>query len=298
MRVLVSGSTGLIGSSLVSFLKARGHEVVPLVRSKKDAAGGGIYWNPQTGDLDKDQFEDFDAVIHLAGENLANGRWTKKRKERIFLSRCRDTWLLSQVLIRLYRPPKSFISASATGFYGNRGGELLTEESRPGKGFLADLCVKWESATEAIQNRGSRVVIPRFGVVLSSKGGMLARLTPLVKMGLGSYIGCGEQLLSWIALEDLVGALYHLLVKEECSGLFNCVSPQPVTQREFIDALARHFHKKVRFRLPAQLVKLIFGEMADDLFLTSQKVSCERLLAAGYTFRLPSINEALSLISV
>ncbi len=248
---------------------------------------------PMLGRINKADFEGFDAVIHLAGGGIADRRWTKKRKEQLFLSRCRDTWLLSQVLCRLYRPPKTMICASAIGFYGNRGDEELTEESGPGTGFLADLCQKWEEATLAIDNRGTRVVHCRFGAVLGTKGGALKKLLTPYRLGLGGKLGSGNQFFSWIAIDDLVGAAYHCLMNDTLSGPVNFVAPQAVRQREFAKLLAKKLGRPAFCRVPAPLLKLILGEMAEEMLLSSQRVVPKKLLALGYRFRYPDLKAAL-----
>lgn len=292
MRILLSGSSGLIGSHLRAFLKEKGHEVVRLVRSHEDAKDA-VYWDPVQGLFRKEDFEGFDAVIHLAGAGIAKGRWTKKTKEQLFLSRCRDTWLLSQVLVRLYRPPKTLLCASAVGFYGDRGDEDLSEESLQGQGFLADLCGKWEKATEAIENRGTRVVHTRFGAVLSEKGGMLKKMLGPFLFGLGGKMGSGKQWISWIAIEDLLGAFDHCLKKEEISGPVNFTSPHPVTQGEFARVLAQKLRRPAFFHLPKWLLMLLFGEMAKEALLSSQKVKPEVLLKTGYQFQCRDLKAAL-----
>lgn len=282
-RILLSGSQGFVGKALKSFLQDAGHTVICLKRSvmpKKEA--GSIFWDPSTGRLVKDDFERFDAVIHLAGENIAKGRWTKKRKDRIFQSRVRDTWLLSQVLLRLCSPPKTVICASAIGYYGDRGIEMLNEKSPAGCGFLADLCKKWEEALDGIKNRGSRVVHARFGIILGREGGMLKKIPPLI-------LGKEEQIISWIALEDVLGALYHCLALPEIEGPVNFTSPYPVTQLEFVNTI----HKKAYFHIPSWLLKLFLGEMAKELLLSSTLAYPEVLMKTGYRFRCPNLREVI-----
>lgn len=289
MRILISGSHGFIGGASTALLKGQGHEVFQLVRKRKDLGPGSIFWDPKTGDLSKDAFEGFDAVLHFAGDNIAKRRWSKHRKKELFQSRCRDTWLLSQVLLRLNRPPKVFITASAVGFYGNRGEELLTEESPPGKNFLADLCGKWEEATASLKERGVRVVHTRFGVVLSSKGGMLAKVIPLYRWGLGAVLGSGKQWVSWIALEDLLLILRHILTHASIEGAVNVTSPFPIRQEEFAALLAKRMHRKAFLRLPAILLRLCLGQMTDELLLASAKVYPNKLLEHGYSFKWPTL---------
>ena len=295
-RILLSGASGFIGSKLKIFLQLCGHEVVRLVRRKEEVAEDAIYWDPTHGNFQKDSFEGFDAVIHLAGAGLAQGRWTKDKKEQFFLSRCRDTWLLSQVLCRLYRPPKTVICASAIGFYGNRGSEELTEESVQGSGFLADLCGKWERATEPIENRGSRVVHARFGAVLSAQGGMLQKMLLPFRLGLGGKMGSGKHIISWIGIDDLLGSLYHSLMKENLNGAVNLVAPQPVSQIEFARILAKTIRRPSFSRIPAWALKMALGEMAEEMILSSQNVKPDKLLKTGYEFRYPDLQKALDFV--
>lgn len=293
MRILVSGASGLIGSRLTIFLCAAGHEVVHLVR-KKEVASNEIFWDPSTETASKEKFEGFDLVIHLAGKNIAERRWTDQIKKELFLSRCRDTWLLSHILTRLERPPKCLITASAIGIYGNRGEEILTEESPPGVGFLAELCEKWEEATQAIEQKGTRVVHTRFGIVLSKEGGVLAKLLPSFRLGLGAILGSGKQFLSWVTLDDLVYAIYHAAMHEELKGAINVVSPHPATQEEFSRALAKALHRPCFLRLPASLLRLLFGEMADEMLLSSTRAVPKKLLISNFRFTSPVLEEALT----
>lgn len=296
LRILLSGATGLIGRSLEALLGTAGHDVVRLVRNHEMASRHAIHWDPVHGNFCKEDFEGFDAVVHLAGENIASGRWTKKRKERLFLSRCRDSWLLSQILSRLHRPPKTVICASALGYYGNRGQEKLTEKSPKGEGFLADLCGKWEDATQAIESRGSRVVHTRFGIVLSAAGGMLQRTLLPFKMGLGGRLGSGSQVMSWIGIDDVVGALYHSLMTESLEGPVNITAPTPVSQAEFSQVLARKLGRPMFFSVPAWALRSLLGEMAEELLLSSASVAPKKLLETGYVFRYPDLSQALDYV--
>ena len=293
LRILVSGTGGLMGKAMSTFLSNGGHQVVALVRSKELSGEDAIYWNPKTGEARKEDFEDFDAVIHLAGENIAKGRWTEKRKEEIFLSRCRDTWLLSQILLRLYRPPPVVITASACGYYGDQGEEILTEESARGKGFLADVCKKWEEATQGIENRGSRVVHARFGAILTPSGGMLQQVLLPFRLGLGGKLGDGQQFLSWIAIDDAVSALYHCLQTEALSGPVNITSPEAVRQAEFASRLAHQLKRPAILCFPKTLLRAALGELADEMLLSSMRAFPKRLLETGYVFRTPHLQEAL-----
>jgi hypothetical protein len=288
VRILLSGSTGFIGRPLMAFLQKEGHQVVALVRHR--GAQESVYWDPSTGTLSPEDFEGFDAVIHLAGENIAAGRWTKKRKDQLFLSRCRDTWLLSQVLSRLSSPPRIVLCASAVGIYGNRGAEILTEKSAPGTGFLAHLTLKWEEATRAIAARGSRVVHMRFGTVLSPSGGMLRKMLPLFKWGLGGKLGSGEQYISWIALSDLLTAIYHCLTVETLSGPVNITAPNSITQAEFAKQLATFLRRPAFFHIPAILLRLVFAEMGEELLLASTRAYPQKLLDSGYNFRMDHLS--------
>ncbi len=293
-KILLSGSHGFVGKRLISCLETRGDQLVCLVRSKEKQSFPSVYWDPLRGNFSKDAFEGFDTIIHLAGENIASRRWNKKGKNALFLSRCRDTWLLSQLLTRLCSPPKTLITASAVGIYGNRGEEILTEESVPGSGFLADLCIHWESATHAIEQRGTRVVHTRFGLVLDKEGGMLPKLLPSFILGLGAVLGSGDQIMPWVALDDVVGAICHIIDNEQISGPVNVVSPYPVTQKEFAKALAAKLHRRALVKAPKCILKLLLGQKAEELLFSSQNVQPSKLQKSGYTFLYPHLDEALN----
>ncbi|MBI2743342.1 MAG: TIGR01777 family protein [Chlamydiales bacterium] len=288
MKILVSGSSGLVGSALVLRLEGEGHEVWKLVRAKPQAEGS-VFWDPQTGQFDREQMEGFDALVHLAGENIAAHRWTHAQKNRLFLSRCRDTWLLSQALTRLKQPPHTLITASACGFYGDRGLEPLTEESPKGNGFLADLCGRWEQSTATAEESGIRVVHARFGIGLSPKGGALQKMLTPFRLGLGGRLGSGLQIMPWVAVEDMVGAISHLLQKQDIRGAVNICSPHSVPQKEFAKLLAEKLHRPAFFHIPAAVLRLLLGEMANELLLTSANVEPKRLLKSGYVFRYPDL---------
>ena len=292
MNILVTGSAGLIGSALISYLSGNQHRIVRLVRHAQLGADE-IYWNPAGGILDPKDLEGLDAVVHLAGESIASGRWTKEKKRRIRESRLQGTQLLAQSLSRLFDPPKVLVSVSAVGYYGDRGDEPLDEESKPGTGFLAELCRQWEGATQAALMRGIRVVIPRVGLVLSAKGGALELMLPVFRLGIGGKIGTGRQYMSWIALEDLVGVINHLIQNKSIHGPVNAVSPNPATNREFTQSLARALSKPSVFALPAFAARIAFGKMANELLLASARVSPARLVESGFEFRFPELDGAL-----
>ena len=291
MHILVTGSRGFIGSGLVPSLTASGHRVTRLVRSA--AQSGAIHWDPATGSVDAASLEGLDAVVHLAGENVATGRWTANKKQRIYDSRVKGTRLLSEALSKLSRPPQTLVCASAIGYYGNRGEEKLTEESAIGSGFLADVCRDWEAASASAMERGIRVVRLRFGVVLSPAGGPLRLMLPPFKMGLGGWLGSGTQYFSWIALDDVLGVIHHALTTRDLQGPVNTVSPNPVTNREFSTILARALSRPCLLPAPAFALRLALGEMADEALLSSERVIPSKLLAIGYTFRFPTLEAAL-----
>lgn len=296
MKILVSGSTGFIGTALSPSLTASGHQVTPLVRSitsKSMGKGPAIIWNPDQEGLDPSNLEGFDAVIHLAGESIAGGRWTAQRKADIRESRSRGTRLLAKTLCKLSHPPKIFISVSAIGYYGNRGEEKLNEKSPPGTDFLATVCQEWEQATIPAAEAGIQVVNPRIGMVLSPKGGALAKLLTPFRLGVGGIIGDGRQFMSWIALEDLLGVFQHLLKSSSLNGPVNAVSPMSVTNHEFTKTLGRVLGRPTIFPLPAFAAKIALGEMAEALLLSSQRVEPQRLLETNYAFRFTGLEQAL-----
>lgn len=276
MNILISGASGLIGSAIKTALHARGDRVLSLTR-RATRSDSEITWDPATNVLDPSRLVDIDGVIHLAGENIAAGRWTAAQKARIRDSRVQGTGLLAKTLAQLPAPPSAFISASAIGYYGNRGDELLTEDSSPGEGFLPEVSVAWERAAHPAAEAGIRTVHPRIGIVLSRNGGALAKMRLPFKLGLGGTIGSGNQYMSWITLDDLVSVFLFALDNESISGAVNAVSPTPVTNREFTKTLARVLSRPAIFPVPAFAVKLALGEMADALLLASTRVISTRL---------------------
>ena len=278
---------------MAAALTAQGDRVIRLVRRGGGAEPGAPVWDPSSGRLAPAQLEGVDALVHLAGENIAGGRWTAARKARIYESRIRGTAALARALVELRRPPRTLVSASATGYYGDRGDEVLTEESAPGSGFLAGLCRDWEAAADPASVAGVRVVHLRTGTVLSPTGGALRRLLPTFRIGAGGPIGSGRQYMSWIALADAVEAIRHLLARADLAGPVNVVAPHPVTNREFTRALGRVLRRPTLLPIPAAMLRMLFGELADDALLASARVEPERLLRSGFVFRLPAIDGAL-----
>jgi uncharacterized protein (TIGR01777 family) len=291
MKVLVTGSSGLIGSAVVENLIAGGHSVIRLVR--RAPGQNEIHWDPAAGTIDAAGLEGLDAVVHLAGENVAQGRWTQEKKKRIRDSRVEGTRILCNALSGLVQPPRVLVAASAIGYYGARGDEVLTEESPPGSGFLSDVCRQWEAATAPAAQRGIRVVNLRIGIVLSSKGGALAKMLLPFKLGVGGRVGSGKQYMSWIALDDVVGAIDHAIANDSLSGPVNAVAPNPVTNYEFTKALGKVLEKPTLFPMPAFAAHLALGEIADELLLASTRVEPRRLLATGYKFLFPELEGAL-----
>lgn len=289
MRVLVTGATGLIGSHLVPALQREGHQVVRLGR-RRDASD--FVWDPLRGQMDTGALDGVDAVVHLAGENIGQ-RWTEERKQRMWRSRVEGARLLADAIASVSSPPRTFISASATGYYGDRGDEALDEDAGPGRGFLAELCQAWEEAAQGAARAGTRVVNPRFGVVMSDKGGALARLLPLFRLGLGGALGDGRQYMSWIDIEDLVSAVLFLLRRDDLSGPVNVTSPNPVTNEEFTRTLARVLGWPAFLRVPAFALKAMMGQMAEEALLAGQRVLPRKLHQAGFAFQYPDLEGSL-----
>jgi len=295
MRVAITGATGLLGRSLWAHLESAGHTVVPMSRRPLP---GGIRWDPERGELDAAALEGCDAVVNLAGARIAPARWTAAHKRQVWESRVASTRLLSGVLARLRNPPRVFLSASATGYYGSRPWEeVLDEDSAPGRGFLASLCVEWEAATSPAREAGVRTALLRTGPVLSARGGFLGPLLPLFRLGLGGPVGDGRQGVSWIALADWVEAVHFLLAHAELEGPVNLTAPHPVQFREFARTLGRVLRRPALLRVPAFAVRLVFGrEMAEEVLLSGQRAVPRRLLEAGFTFRHPELGGALEVV--
>ncbi|HEY0984065.1 MULTISPECIES: TIGR01777 family oxidoreductase [unclassified Schlesneria] len=292
MKVLVSGATGLVGSELVPSLTSQGHEVLRLTRRQAEEAHD-IRWDPTRKELPKGRLEGTDVVIHLAGENLSQKRWSPQFKQTLRSSRIDATRFLCETLAQLKSPPKTLIAASAVGYYGDRGRDLLNETSPPGTGFLADLCKEWEAACEPARAEGIRVVNLRFGVILSPKGGALAKMLTPFKLGGGGVIGSGNQYWSWIAIEDVVGAIQHCMTHEKISGPVNVTAPSPATNYDFTKTLGSVLNRPTIVPMPAFVARTVLGEMADELLLSSARVMPNRLSETGYRFAYPSLEPAL-----
>jgi hypothetical protein len=284
MRVVVTGSSGLIGRALCSRLLANGHEVVRVVRQPVRPDDHVLQWNPQAGTIDASALEGADAAIHLAGAGIGDRRWNEARKRILFESRSRSTALLSRALAVLDRPPRVLVSASAIGFYGDRGDEVLTEQSPPGDDFLASLCVRWEADTAPAAEAGIRVICARTGIVLSPDGGALRKLLPLFKLGLGGRFGSGAQWWSWISLDDEIRAL-EWLIENDVRGPVNLSAPNPVTNREFTQVLSAVLRRPALLPVPRFGPKLLLGsEFADAMLFTSARVRPAVLESRGFVF--------------
>jgi uncharacterized protein len=293
MKILITGSSGLIGSALIPLLREQGHKVVRLVRRATALGEDAAVWDPEAGKLETGALEAVEGVVHLAGENIGASRWTDERKERMRGSRIRSTQLLSESLAQLTVPPRVLVSASAVGFYGSRGDESPTEESAAGSGYLSQVCQEWEAATEPVRQRGIRVVNLRIGMVLSAKGGALPAMLPAFRVGVGGKLGDGRQFVSWITIDDLTRAISHILTTDSLSGPLNAVSPNPVRNVEMTKALGKVLRRPTFLSMPASVVRLIFGEMAEALLLSGQRVVPGKLLASGFTFQFPDFEGAL-----
>lgn len=289
-RVAITGASGLLGGALTPHLERHGFEVVPVSRRQMP---NGIRWDPATGQLDAAAFEGLHGVIHLAGENIAEGRWTDARKRALRESRLGPTRLLAETLAGLQRPPRVLISASAIGIYGDAGDTLLTEESPTATDFLGTLGVAWEGAADPARDAGIRVVHPRFGIVLSPGGGALAKMLPTARLGLGGPLGSGTQWMSWVAIDDVVGAVARMLHDDALIGAINVVAPTPVRNADFAATLGRVLDRPAVLPVPAFALRLLFGEMADAALLASARVFPTRLLSGGYAFQQPVLEAAL-----
>ena len=292
MRILVTGSSGLIGSALVAFLEKNQHEVYKLVRVRADLLPREIAWDPKRGIISPALLEGIDAVVHLAGENIM-GRWTQVKKKKIRESRVQGTQLLCLALSQLKKPPSVLVCASAIGYYGNRGNEVLTELSVKGKGFLSDVCQEWEEATRPAIEKGIRLVNLRLGMVLSAKGGALKQMLPIFKWGLGGQMGAGDQYVSWIAIDDLVRVIDAAIHQESLVGPLNAVTPYPVTNRELTKTLGHILHRPTFLGMPTLMVNLVFGQLGEEVLLSSARVEPKKLKEIDFHFDYPDLAGAL-----
>jgi len=298
MRILVSGSTGLIGSALAESLAGDGHAVARLIRPQSESdpqTGDDVAWDPSAGTIDADALAGFDAVVHLAGEPIA-GRWNEQKKRRIMDSRRQGTRVLAEALANLpaANRPGVLVSASAVGYYGGRGDEPLTADSRAGEIFLSEVCRQWEAAADAAREANIRVAHPRLGVVLDRRAGALAAMLRPFRLGLGGPVGSGRQYLSWVSLPDTVAALRRLIDDDSLAGPVNVGSPNPVTNAEFARRLGRALRRPAFLRTPAFAIRLAMGEMAENLVLPSARMIPQKLLDAGFEFQFPQLPEALA----
>jgi uncharacterized protein (TIGR01777 family) len=295
-KILLSGASGLIGAHLLRSLRQNRIHTLQLIRGEKDSRSPeNIPWNPAAQEpvADFRPLEGLDAAIHLSGANLASHRWTESYKREIVSSRVDSTLALSRVFGALKQPPRLLLCASATGIYGERGEEILTERSAPGRGFIAETCVLWEGAADAVRSLGMRVVYLRFSAVLTTQGGALQHLLPLFRLGAGGRLGSGRQWMSWIALPDAIAAILHILQTGALTGPVNLAAPSPVTNADFTRALGQALHRPAILPAPAFALRLAIGEMADEVLLTSTRAVPEKLLQSGFRFDFPDISAAL-----
>lgn len=294
MNILISGASGLVGTVLVPALLAAGHKPRRLVRDQQIAAPDDVLWNPKNGEIDQAAVEQADAIVNLAGQNIAGGRWTAARKAAILNSRVDGTQTIARAIAKAPSRPRALVNASAVGYYGNRGDEVLDENSAPGSGdSLSDVCRQWEAAARPAADAGIRVALLRFGIILSGQGGALKKMLLPFKLGLGGKIGRGRQYMSWVAIDDVVGAIVHCLETANLQGPVNVVAPRPETNSVFTKTLGHVLHRPTLFPMPALAARAAFGQMADELLLASQRVRPAKLLSANYVFRYPELDGAL-----
>jgi uncharacterized protein (TIGR01777 family) len=287
MKIIIAGSSGFIGSHLVSFLEKRGHQLLLLSRDPSKTP----HWEPDEEQLDPMPLEGADVVINLCGENIF-GRWNKAKKDKIYSSRVHTTHFFCSQLLALKKPPNLYIGASAIGYYGDRKEEMLTEESGEGKDFLSQVCSEWERAATVLSAQNIRVVTSRFGIVLGSHGGALRYMEKAFRMGMGGYLGSGKQMMSWIAIDDLCAAMQHVIDHQELAGPVNFTAPQVVSNQEFSQTLGKLLNRPTMMPVPKFALSMLFGE-GDEIFLSSTHVSPKRLLETGFQFQYPLLEQAL-----
>lgn len=293
MNVAITGASGLVGTALLNALGSDGHRIVRLVRPGGTALADDVRWNPAVGELDLATLEDCDAVVNLAGASIGEGRWSEERKRTLHDSRVDSTRVLVSGLAKLNHKPRVLVSASAVGYYGDRGDEVLSEASGPGNDFLAKLASEWEAEARKAEASGIRAVILRFGVILSAHGGALPRMLVPFRMGLGGRVGSGKQWMSWLTLGEAVDSIRYTIENAELRGPVNAVSPNPARNADFTRVLAHVLRRPALFPAPAFALRLVLGEMADALLLSSQRVVPRKLEATGYSFRNPDLEAAL-----
>lgn len=293
MRILISGASGMVGTAAASTLRARGHDVNQFVRPGRSFSHGDVRWDPASGSIDAEALEATDAIIHLAGESIGDARWSEARMKILRESRVSSTRILVDAIASLRQKPRVLLAASAVGYYGDRRDEVLGESSSSGEGFLAALARDWEAESLRAESIGLQVVLLRFGLILSSKGGALPRMVTPFKLGLAGRLGDGKQWVSWIALDDVIGVICAVLADARFRGPVNVVSPAPVRNAEFTNTLARVLNRPAIFPVPAFALRLSLGEMANELLLASQHVVPAKLIQKGYQFRLPQLEPAL-----
>ena len=295
MKIALSGSTGLVGARLASFLAAAGHSVIPIKRVHQDTSSpSSVAWNPSSAYLDLKALEGLDAIIHLAGDNVASGRWTKAKKDRIRSSRVVGTRQLVRALTQLAQPPQHFFCASAVGVYGDAGATECDETSLAGDGFLASVCQDWEAEANRVAEIGIRPVLLRFGVILDPAGGALKRMLLPFRLGLGGRLGSGQQFLSWIAAPEIPPIIAFLLEQDNLSGPINMVAPSPLTNADFTATLAKHLRRPAIIPVPAIIIRLLMGEMGQDMLLSSCRALPSKLLDAHYSFQFPTVSSYLA----
>jgi uncharacterized protein (TIGR01777 family) len=290
MNILITGASGLIGTSLVRSLKLSGNTVLSLSRTPEM---DGFKWDPARGEIEVPNNVNIDAIIHLAGENIARARWSKNQKEAILQSRVKGTRLLVDAMIRLQSPPRALLSASGIGIYGDRQDILLDENDQPGEGFLVDVAREWEAATIPASEAGIRVANLRMGVVMSTEGSVLKRLLPLFKYGFGAVLGSGNQYMSWVTIDDVVSAIEYILIYEDIKGPVNMVAPNPVSNREFTKTLGTVLHRPAVLKVPSWAIQAVYGEMGKELLLASTRALPNRLLSSGFDFQFPYLENGL-----
>lgn len=294
MRVLIAGASGFIGTALSRYLSEQGHLVLSLVRDPKEVDESHFLWDPAKSSVDLNALKNVDAVINLAGENIGQNRWTEEAKKRILDSRIQATHTLANAISRSKSPLKLYIQASAYGYYGDSKDRLCNEDAPQGEGFLASVCAQWEAAAKPIAAQGIRTAIFRFGLVFSSRGGMLAKILPLFRLGLGGKLGSGTQYMTWVHLDDLLSVIQFAITHSSVQGTLNLSAPEPVTNATFTETLSKALHRPAFLPVPAFLLRLVLGsEKANELFLSSTRADSSRLQSFGYKFLYPDIESAI-----